>query len=107
MTWLLIIASTILFSVADTLSAMWARTQSNAMSVFYLCAVAFFGTGAYLYFGLATKNIGVANGSAAINAMVAVLTVSIGIMFFKDPMSARQYAGVAFALIGIFLICVK
>lgn len=96
------------FSILIYLGILWFsgrwNQQSSAQGVFYsvltgICV----GAGTIAFFLLFQKG-GPLSSVPAILAGGAAIMAIVGILFFREPPSWQRIAGVAFAIIGLFLL---
>jgi multidrug transporter EmrE-like cation transporter len=89
---------------ANSVSALWAKNE-NRYSLWLLLLVVL-SPFVFISFGLVTGRMGLAITSAVIDSLLTISTIIVGLVFFKewDKISTAQYVGMAFAIIGIFLM---
>jgi len=101
--WLILLSSAFLFILADFLSANWGKTGSVA-SLGIMCILAPFS---YFLFGVLNKHMSLSVSSALVNMLIVLGGVLVGVLYFKDALSMKQYAGIATALLSIYLLNAK
>lgn len=88
----------------NSVSAVWARGE-NKMSLWLLLLLVLSPL-VFISFGLATAKLGVAIGAGVMDSLLAVATILLGLIFFKEwnKISVVQYVGIAFSVVGICLM---
>jgi multidrug transporter EmrE-like cation transporter len=88
------------FIVCDIISALWAKTNN----IKYLLAVILLAPFGYIFFGFLNSRYQLSEVGGWVNIAIAVGTVSIGIVFFGDELTARKMAGLVLAFIAVVLL---
>jgi len=97
---LLILSSTILFILSDSLAANWSKNNS-LISLFILLAIAPVG---YVFFGLLNRDRTLATSSGIVNVALLIGTILISIFYFHEGITIRQGIGFIFAMISMYLL---
>ena len=89
---------------ANSVSAIWAK-DGNRYSMWFPLLLALSPL-VFISFGLVTAKMGVTVTSGILDSLLTILTMLIGIVFFKewDKISVAQYIGMVFAVVGILLM---
>lgn len=98
----LVIACALCFVALDVLSAMWAKNNNK----FFLIAILIFAPSGYIIFSILNKYKTLSLSSGLVNTTIAILSILIGIFFFKDEITARQFTGLMFAVISVALLMI-
>ena len=98
--WILVIASSSLFIISDSLSAHWGKTGS-VKSLLFLIPLAPLG---YLLFGLLNRKMSLGASASLVNLMIVLGAVLIGKLYFHEMLTIPQYVGIIFAIMAIALI---
>lgn len=104
MAWPYIAGAVAVAVLANSLSLLWARGESR-YSVWFFAMVAV-SPFVFISFGLVGSRMGLAVGSAVLDSLLTLGTIAVGLVFFQEwrSVSAAQFAGMALALAGIFLM---
>ena len=102
--WLYVIIAVAIAVLANSVSAVWAKGDDK-FSVWFL-ALLVISPLVFISFGLTTSRLGVAVSSGTIDSLLTVSTIAVGLVLFQEwqKVSTLQYLGIAFAVIGIFLM---
>lgn len=98
--WLLILTSTLLFILCDTLAANWSKNNNNLSIV----ALAFLAPVGYIFFGLINKDRTLATSSGIVNMGLLIGTVLMSIFFFREGMTSSQMVGLIFAILAVYFL---
>lgn len=98
--WILIICCASVFVICDSLAAYWAKTASYA-ALSIIIALSPFG---YILFGELNKKLSLSISSGIVNSIIVLVTISIGIFYFEDELTARQVTGLILALGAVYCI---
>jgi len=98
--WLLIIGSTAVFILCDSFAANWGKSNGK-ISLLLLFVLSPVG---YILFGIlnSTKSLSVSSG--LVNMGLLVGTVLVGVFYFHDELTARQMAGLIFAVMAVIFM---
>ncbi len=97
---ILIIVSTLLFILSDSLSAQWGKMGGRYI-LFGIVIVAPLG---YIFFGILNRHRSLASSSGIVNMGLLIGTVLMSYFFFKEPLNIRESIGILFAIVAIFLL---
>ncbi len=89
-----------IFVFCDSMSAFWAKKGGFWP---FLLMVLFAPLG-YICFGMLSSRTSLSTASGLVNMFLLIGTVLVGTIVFKDQLSMRQYLGLAFAVLSIFLL---
>jgi multidrug transporter EmrE-like cation transporter len=100
--WFYILLTVGLALFANSVSAVWGE-QKDKFKSWWLVPVIILSPLVFVTFGLTANKIGVAISSATIDVILAVSTVFIGLIFFREwkQLSVYQYLGVGMTVIGV------
>jgi drug/metabolite transporter (DMT)-like permease len=101
--WILTICSVGFFILCDSLITNWAKNSSTAS----LVAVIVLSPVAYIFFGMVSGRANLAVGGAMVNLILVLAAVLVGFFYFKERLSALQWTGIGFGLIGILILSVS
>lgn len=100
---MLVVVCAVLFSCCDFLAAKWGKERQ----AWALAAVILAGPFAFVLFGRLCATTPVALVSGWVNVTLALFTIAIGIVVFRDRLTIRQWIGLAFAVVGLAMLVVK
>ena len=102
--WLAIVAAVGIATLADSVSALWAREPTKLSPFFFL--ILLLGPLVFFSFGLVTTKVGLAITSGVVNSLLVLSSISIGLFFFGEwsKISLLQFIGMFLALMGIVLM---
>ncbi len=99
-----IAASVAFFNLCDVLCKIWGDGKDWSVPAYFgtLVSAGF----AYYCFGRVTHQSGMAVGSSVINALNVITTILLGLFGLREweGISGLQYLGMAFAVLGIYLM---
>jgi multidrug transporter EmrE-like cation transporter len=95
--------SAVLFSLCDTISCLWGRTQEGK----YLAIMLFSSPLGYLFFGYATANMNLGIAATYINVSVVLLTTLFSTLFFGEKMTLSNLFGFLLALFALYFLLKK
>ena len=88
------------FITCDTLAATWAKQGSNKA----LVALILLSPAGYLAFGYLNTKFQLALVAGWVNVLIAIGTILVGWLLFKDQLSMRHWCGLALALASIVVL---
>jgi multidrug transporter EmrE-like cation transporter len=101
--WLLVLGCAAMFILCDSLSAHWGKTdQKYSFVAFVLLAPTSYGL-----FGLINKRVDLAVAGALVNTIIVVGTSLVGVLVFKEQLTAVQYVGIGLAVAAVTLLNVS
>lgn len=89
-----------LFVACDTLAANWGKNGSTSSLVTVIVLAPF----SYVLFGYLNQRYALSVVSAWVVLALCISTVLIGLTYFHDPVTPRQSAGLALAVVAISLL---
>ena len=95
-----IIVCAALFVLCDALAANWGKNGSTAS----LLAVVVLAPVSYALFGYLNQRYALSVLSAWVVLALCISTVLIGLFYFHDEVSLRQYAGLGLAVVAVSLL---
>ncbi len=102
--WVLVLGNIALALTANALSTLWALR--NGQDLVLLAVVVVISPIIFLSFGMVSSRVGLAVGSAWIDAALTISSVLLGMILFGGwrDVSLVQYGGIGLALAGIILM---
>ncbi len=102
--WLYIAGAVAIALLANSVSAVWARGEDKLS--LWLLAILILSPLVFISFGLTTSKLGVAISSSAVDSLLTVSTIAVGLVLFQEwnKISGLQYLGMTLALCGLFLM---
>lgn len=98
--WALVPACAGMFILCNSLSTHWGTTENrNSLIAFVALSPVSYGL-----FALINKRIDLAIAGALVNTMIAVGTVLVGVLLFKEQLSTLQYVNIGFAIASVTLL---
>ena len=90
--------------LANSVSAIWAR-QPNRFSI-WLIAVILLSPLVFITYGIVTSKVGLSIAAGTVDSLLTLSTIAVGLIIFHewDKLTSLQYVGIAFAIVGIFLM---
>jgi hypothetical protein len=103
-TWVLIIAAVGTASLGNAISSIWA-TGENKVSV-WLWLMLLLSPLVFVTFGLVAARTGLSIAAGTVDALLTIVTIVIGLLFFGEwaKISLWQYVGIALSVTGICLM---
>ena len=97
---LLVIISATLLILGDALAAKWGRNGGSALllSLFVIPPIG------YIFFGYLNASKGLAVSSGLVNVAILVGSILVGLFFFEEELSSRQWLGLCMAGVSIVLL---
>lgn len=101
--WIYVLIAVGVALTANAISAKWAG-QSNWVNP-WLWPMLMISPIVFVTFGITAARIGLTLGSANIDSLLTIATIMFGLIAFREwkMLSAHQYAGVVFIIVGIVL----
>ena len=101
--WLNVAVAVAVALAANYSASMWASSENRPLWFIIMLLISPL---VFITFGLTTARLGVSISSGAIDSLLTVSTVMVGLIIFQEwnKISTTQYVGLAFALCGIFLM---
>ncbi|KKP43024.1 MAG: hypothetical protein A2639_01745 [Candidatus Staskawiczbacteria bacterium RIFCSPHIGHO2_01_FULL_34_27] len=97
---LFIFVTTGFFVACNVITAQWAKTGQNLLWIpVFVCAMI-----GYILFGLLIKQTNLAVSSGLVDALLVVLSISIGIFILKDAVNTQQIVGLVLACLAVILM---
>lgn len=102
--WLTIFGAVAIASLADSVSALWAKGEDKLSVFFFL--ILLLGPLVFFAFGYVTTRVGLAVTSGVVNSLLVLSSMSVGLFIFGEwnKISTFQYIGMILALVGIILM---
>jgi len=102
--WLYVLGALAIAVLGNSVSTIWAKEPDKYS--WWLLAVILISPFVYISFGLVTSKLGLSIASGAVDSLLTVTTIAIGLIFFQEwsKVSALQYIGMLLALCGVFLM---
>jgi multidrug transporter EmrE-like cation transporter len=104
---MLVIVAVLMALAANTVSVMWAKGE-NKYSL-HLLLLFIFSPLVFIFFGLVANRLGVSITSAVVDATLTILTIVVGLTYFKESkeLSPIQIVGIVVTIVGVFLMLYK
>lgn len=103
-TWLYVIGALLIALLGNSISAIWAsKDEKFSLWLLLLVVISPF---VFITFGLVASRVGVAMGSATIDALLTLSTILVGLIAFGEwnKLTPFQYFGIALVVFGIFFM---
>src|SRR3989344_7511959 len=97
---LFVFITTGFFVAGNVITAQWAKTGQNLLLI-PIFIVACIG---YVLFGLLIKQTNLAISTGLVDALLVVLSISIGIFILKDAVNTQQIVGLVLACLAVILM---
>lgn len=101
--WFYVIGAVAVAVLANYIATMWASAEHKPL---WFLALLVISPLVFITFGLTTSKVGVTIASGTIDSLLTMSTIVLGLFIFQEwsKLSVFQYAGIVFALCGIFLM---
>lgn len=98
--WLAVLGTASVFILCDSLSAQWGK-RGDKVALGLMIVISPLG---YACFGWLNQSTTLSAASGMVNMFLLMGTVAVGVFYFNDELTYKQYVGLAFALIAIILL---
>jgi len=98
--WLVVGATALVFILCDSLSARWGQTGKDTIMHFVI-PLAPLG---YILFGILNRQSSLSINSGLVNSIIIISTICVGVFFFGDVLSIKQFIGLGFAILAVIFL---
>ena len=98
--WALVLLTSLIFVISDSLSAYWGKTGS----LFSMLVVLVTAPIGYTFFAFLNKRISLGISSGLVNLLMVAGNVIIGLLLFREHLNLKQIVGLTLACISILMM---